>query len=227
MKKTYKYILFDADNTLFDFNLAEKTAVSDTFAESGIVLSEEQSAVYHDINDALWKKLERGETTRERLKVQRFSEFIGYLGATQCDPEEIAGRYVMNLAEQSFLVDGAYELCSELSEKYPLYIITNGITYVQRTRFAKSPLPAFFRDIFISEEMGATKPEKAYFEMVTRAVGEAEPSKYLVIGDSLTSDISGAVNFGCDSIWISPTGAVDERPAYTVRELAQIRDILL
>lgn len=227
MNHKYKYILFDADNTLFDFNLAEREAVFATFAEIGIELTAEQIEVYHGINDALWKKLERGETTRDKLKVQRFAEFVDYLGASECDPSGLAGRYVFNLAEQSPLIDGAYELCEELSKKYPLYIITNGITFVQRTRFAKSPIRVFFKGIFISEEMGTTKPEAAYFETVAQAVGESDPSQYLVIGDSLSSDISGAVNFGCDSIWISPDGAEDSRPTYTVRELAQIRNILL
>lgn len=226
MDRKYKYILFDADNTLFDFNLSEQKALYATFMESGIELSAEQNEVYHGINDALWKKLERGETTRDKLKVQRFAEFVDYLGA-ELDPAELAKRYVLNLSEQSYLIDGAYELCEELSEKYPLYIITNGITFIQKKRFAKSPISVFFEGIFISEEMGHTKPEAAYFQAAARAIGEDDPSQYLVIGDSLTSDIAGAVNFGCDSIWITPDGAGDARPTYTVRELSEIRSILL
>lgn len=227
MNPKYKYILFDADNTLFDFNLSEHKALCATFREFGIELSAGQCEVYHGINDALWKKLERGETTRDKLKVQRFAEFVDYLGADKFDPAELANRYVLNLAEQSDMITGAYELCEELSENYPLYIITNGITFIQKTRFTRSPISAFFKGIFISEEMGHTKPEVAYFEAVSQAIGEADPACYLVIGDSLTSDISGAVNFGCDSVWIAPDGAEDTRPTYTVRELSDIRSILL
>lgn len=227
MNPKYKYILFDADNTLFDFNLSEKEALCATFREFGIELSADQNDVYHAINDALWKKLERGETTREKLKVQRFAEFADYLGKATLDPAELSGRYVLNLAKQSYLIDGAYELCRELSKEYPLYIITNGITYIQKKRFAASLISAFFKGIFISEEMGHTKPEAAYFTSVARSIGDADASRYLVIGDSLTSDISGAVNFGCDSIWISPEGASDARPTYTVKELSEIRSILL
>lgn len=226
MEQKYKYILFDADNTLFDFNLSEKEALCATFCEFGVDLSDEQNEIYHAINDSLWKKLERGETTRERLKIQRFAEFVEYLGVS-LDPTELSEHYVLNLAKQSYLIDGAYGLCEELSRHYPLYIITNGITYIQKTRFSSSPISAFFKGIFISEEMGYTKPETAYFRAAARVVGDDEPSSYLVIGDSLTSDIAGAVNFGCDSIWIAPEGASDPRPTYTVRELSEIRSILL
>ena len=224
--KEYKYLLFDADNTIFDFNRSEREALSLTFSSHGIELTYEQHNAYHEINDALWKQLEKGEVTRERLKVLRFARFIEFLGRDDLIPEEIAALYVEMLSRQSFLIDGALEFCKELSRSYPLYLITNGITTVQRRRFGSSPVKEFFTDIFISEEMGSSKPSKEYFLKVIDAIGDPDVNNYLVIGDSLSSDIKGANNIGCDSVWVAPEGSVSDLPTYTVNSLSQIKTIL-
>ena len=222
----YKYLLFDADNTIFDFNRSEHDALALTFASFGIELTEDQHEVYHVINDALWKQLEKGEVSRESLKILRFARFIEYLAVGDLDCKAIAATYVEMLSRQSYLIDGAFDVCEKLARSYPLYLITNGITTVQKRRFDASPIKKLFSDIFISEEMGVAKPSAEYFRKVSKAVGDDDVRRYLVIGDSLSSDIKGAVNFGCDSIWITPEGSESPLPTYTVNSLSGIFEIL-
>ena len=224
--KEYKYLLFDADNTIFDFDRSEHEALKQTFASFGIALSEEQHSVYHGINDALWKKLEKGEVTRDKLKTLRFAQFLEYLGRDDVDPCEAASLYVETLSDQSFLIDGAYEVCEQLSGFYPLYLITNGITSVQKKRFIASPVKKFFETVFISEEMGCAKPALEYFQKVCEAIGDDDASHYIVIGDSLSSDIRGASNFGCDSVWVCRDGTASDIATYTVDSLSKIIGIL-
>lgn len=64
----YKYILFDTDNTLYDFDKSESEALSLTMEGYGIKITPEQNSVYHEINDRLWKMLERGEVSRRRAE---------------------------------------------------------------------------------------------------------------------------------------------------------------
>ena len=220
--KKYKYLLFDADNTIFDFDRSEHEALAMTFASYGVSLTEEQHLVYHDINDALWKQLEKGEVTRESLKVLRFARFIEYLERDDLVPETLSADYVEMLSRQSFLKDGAFEVCEVLSRSYPLYLITNGITKVQRRRFDSSSIKSLFSGIFISEQMGVAKPSIDYFLKVSETIGDGNAKDYLVIGDSLSSDIKGALNFGCDSVWIAPENAVSELPTYTVSSLSKL-----
>lgn len=223
----YKYILFDADNTLYDFDKSESEALSLTMKGYGIKITPEQNSVYHEINDRLWKMLERGEVSRAELKTRRFAEFLEFLGAESADtPENVANSYVGNLALQTYPVEGADDVCRILSEKYPLYLITNGLSFVQRSRISRSPLSKYFTGVFISEEMGCSKPDLSFFTQVAEAVGDSDARNYIVIGDSLSSDIQGAVNFGSDSVWINRTGANDPRPTYTVTDLTDILGIL-
>lgn len=229
--KNYKYLLFDADETLFDFKKAEHEAFRLTCDASGTGFSEEIYQVYSEINDALWKLLEKGGTTLPELKLERYRQLLEYSGHPEEGMIEKAAEmrdlYVEFLGQQAFLMPDAVEVCRTLSEKYTLYIITNGISKIQRARLAKTPIKDFIRDIFISEEIGAAKPAAEYFDYVFDHIGDADKSKYLVIGDSLSSDIKGAVHYGLDSCWINPKNMAAEFPVtYTVSELREIYNYL-
>jgi YjjG family noncanonical pyrimidine nucleotidase len=229
--KQYSYLLFDADETLFDFKKAEYEAFHLTCDKVEVPFSDELYAVYSKINDDLWKLLEKGGTTLAELKLERFRQFLVYLGLPEGEVTEKAplmrDNYVEFLADQSFLMEGAVEVCRALSEKYTLYIITNGISRIQRKRFNASPLMEYITDLFISEEIGVAKPSSEYFDYVTAKIGESDRSKYLVIGDSLTSDMKGAVNYGVDSCFVNPKGVSTSLPVtYTVKKLTELCDFL-
>ena len=227
---SYRYLLFDADETLFDFQKAEHEAFHLTCDAGGIEFSEEIYQVYSEINDALWKLLEKGGTTLPELKLERYRQLLEHLrypeeGMIQ-KAAEMRDLYVDFLRQQAFLIPDAVEVCRTLSERYTLYIITNGISRIQRARLAKTPIKEYIADIFISEEIGTAKPAAAYFDYVFEKIGDADKSKYLVIGDSLSSDIKGAVNYGLDSCWVNRKGMTTDLPVtYTVNTLHEIFDI--
>ena len=70
-----KNILFDLDNTIYDFDLAEKNALTSMLIDIGVQPSEEKNRLYSKINLSFWKRLEKGEITRKQLMVQRFEFF--------------------------------------------------------------------------------------------------------------------------------------------------------
>ena len=225
----YSIVLFDADNTLLDFTRAEHDALCECLSTRRISTDADTVALYSAINDSHWKRLERGETTRPRLRVERFTEFfsaVGYSG----DPAAMADDYVEALSRQSHLIDGALELIQALYGHCRLYIVTNGITSVQKSRFGGCALAPYFDRCFISEETGFAKPDKRFFDLVTSSVPNFIPEEAIVIGDSLSSDIQGGINAGLDTCWYNPNG--QNAPShmnitYTVSCLEDIRDIIL
>lgn len=225
----YSIALFDADNTLLDFTRAEHDALCECLTARGLPNDDATIARYSAINDGYWKKLERGETTRERLKVDRFADFFATMDYDG-DPAAMADDYVSALSRQSYLLDGALELIRALHGKCRLYIITNGITTVQKSRFGTCPLAPYFDACFISEEMGCAKPEKRFFDLVFDAIPDFDPAGAIVIGDSLSSDIRGGINAGLDTCWFNPADkpVPDAMPiTYTVTKLEDILPILL
>lgn len=225
----YRIALFDADNTLLDFTRAEHDALCACLASRGLPHDEDTVAAYSAINDGHWKRLERGLTTRDRLKIERFADFfasIGYSG----DPVQMARDYESTLGQQTCLLEGALELIQALHGKCELYIVTNGITAVQKSRFGRCALAPYFDRSFISGEMGCAKPEKRFFDLVAAAIPGFDPKEALVIGDSLSSDIRGGINAGLDTCWFNPKGKpapADMEITHTVSRLADIEAILL
>lgn len=214
MRGKYTLLLVDADDTLLDFKRCEHDALRQVLREAGLPDSDEWIALYSGINDRMWKMLERKEITKPELRVRRFREFLAEMHCP-ADAERIAETYERTLGTKHFLLPGAAEACRKLSGRIPMYVITNGLEPVQKCRLAESGITSWFDGVFISGQIGAEKPSKAFFDAVEAQLGPLDRARTLVIGDSLTSDIAGAVNAGMDSLWISRGRPAPEYPPYT------------
>jgi putative hydrolase of the HAD superfamily len=117
---------------------------------------------------------------------------------------EFAKSYMQNLSNCSFLFDGSLELIENLSKNYKLLIITNGLTAVQENRIRKSIISKHFEDVVISEEISISKPNPKIFEHALENIHHTNKNTVLMVGDSLTSDIQGGINFGIDTCWYNP-----------------------
>lgn len=226
--RKYKYLLFDADNTVFDFDMCEREAFKSALASYNVEYNDEVYSIYHVINDNLWKMLERGMTTRDELKFERFKQLLNAVGS-DADYRAIASKYEKSLGEQTFEIEGNFDVLKNLSRNYQMYVITNGITDVQESRFSRSRLTTFFKSIYISEKLGVSKPAKQFFDYVLSDIGDNDLSRYLVIGDSLTSDIDGAVNCGIDCCWYNRfhLSADGRTVTYEISEMSEIYNILI
>lgn len=225
---TYTTLLFDADDTLFDFKASERAALKETFEAFGVPYTPENRAVYETINSALWAALEKGTITQERIKVERFSKLLDQVGVAQ-SAEDMATAYIEALGRQSILLDGAEALVAKLSKTHRLAIVTNGLTKVQENRIAKSIIAGYFDAIVISETIGVSKPDPAIFEATFRQLGISDFKRVLMIGDSLTSDIKGAHNAGLDSVWFNPQGLPNTsgiQPTHEVRDFEALATVV-
>ena len=223
----YQYLLVDNDNTIMDFNAAEAKAIVDLFAAFGLPTDETTVNTYHDINEALWKALERGETTQPKLKVERFRQLLTVLGRSDVAPEDMAAAYTVKLASHPDLLPGAEEFIRSLHGKVKMAIVSNGLSAIQRGRLGLCPLTPLFDAIVISEEVGAAKPDPRLIEVALEKLGCTDKSQAVMMGDSLTADIQAAVNAGVDSIFFSPKGKESDLPTYTVRTHEEARKILM
>lgn len=221
----YKILLFDADETLLDFPASEKEALKKVLEHFGIEYSEELRTTFSAINLALWKQLEKGLITRDVIRIRRFEQFVQAAGIT-ADPKEMSALYVKFLGESCFVLPGAAELCEKLKEKYELYIVTNGIGTVQQSRLKKSGLLPYFKGVFVSEEIGSQKPDKKFFDFIFAKIVEKDKSKFIIIGDSMTSDILGGINAGIDTCFFNPWGREEiYTPTYTVTSFEELENL--
>lgn len=202
----FDIVLFDADGTLFDFKTAERRALTEMLASIGFTADEGACRCYHTINEALWRRYEHAEISREELRVGRFRLFLGEMRLS-ADPTWCSEEYLSRLAKGADLLPGAEALCRALAPHMRLCLATNGISAVQRERLSLSPLNGLISDLFISEEIGFPKPDIRYFECVLSHLGAEDRSRVVMLGDSLTADIRGAQNAGIAACWFSPDSA--------------------
>lgn len=228
----YTHLFFDADGTLFDFNTSEKKALEKAVRALCGVWKPEFAPMYHEVTKRTWNELERKLITLERLKTLRFERFKAVSGL-DFDVKQMSKVYIDFLSYSDDLYPGTIELLEKLYKKYTLVLATNGITSVQRGRINSTDTAKYFKAIIISEEIGAAKPDPAFFQVASEQVGNPPKDKILMIGDSMTSDIPGAMNFGIDSCLIVmphkdvPLFAPGERrPNYIVRNFNQLEEIL-
>lgn len=221
-------VLFDLDDTLFDFHKAEKIALTKTLVHFGIDPTEETLALYSAINAAHWKRLELGEISREEVKVGRYRELFKTIGV-ECDPVKATAYYESMLAIGYYFMPGAPELLEELYGKYRLYIVSNGTAKVQEGRIGSSGIKKYMDGIFISQILGANKPDKQFFDICFSEIPDFSLSETVIIGDSLSSDIKGGINAGITTVWFNPKGIENDndiKPDYTIKELSEVPGLL-
>lgn len=224
----YKHVFLDMDDTLLDFLLTERDAISDTLRAFGKEPTGERIAAYSAINLETWERFERGEIPRERIFTERFERFFSRCGWT-LDPAEFNEAYRMALSRGHHLVPGAKELLDYLAPKYHLYIVSNGTADTQDRRLMDAGLTDYFDQIFISGRVGSHKPEKAYFDVCFAAIPDFRREEAILIGDSLSSDILGAKNAGIASCWFNyrrKPKRDDIVPDFTILSLDELKTIL-
>jgi len=224
----YKWLLFDADNTLFDYDKAEAKALERTFHQTDVDYEASYAYLYRQINKKIWLELEQGRITKERLRLKRFELLFDSINK-DVDPENFSTLYLRNLAGSSELMDGALETVRDLFRKARLVIVTNGLKEVQRSRFLRSEIREYFIDIIISEEIGVSKPDKRFFDIIFTRVGNPRKEEVLIIGDSLSLDIKGGNDYGIDTCWFNPkqlSNHLHEEATYEIRALNEIAGLL-
>ena len=221
-------ILMDLDDTILDFKECEKQALFVSLISFGVTPSDEMRESYSKINDKMWKLLEKGEITRDELRVRRFAEFFTIF-SIDADPSAFADSYMQNLSQTAVFSDGAEAVLKELSEKYDLYAVTNGYVSTQRGRIRAAGLDRFFKSVFISEEIGFNKPDERFFINAFKDVPDFKREESVILGDSLTSDILGGKNFGIKTVWFNRTGTENRKgifPDYEIFSLKEFEELV-
>ncbi|MGD8466532.1 MAG: YjjG family noncanonical pyrimidine nucleotidase [Anaerolineae bacterium] len=221
----YEWLLFDADGTLFDYDLAEASALQRTFAQAGYPFAPGYLQTYRRINARFWSEFERGRVTAEGIKSQRFVELFDSL-QLEGDPLVFSRQYLVCLGEEAHLIDGAQAVLEALSGRLGLVLITNGLQSVQRSRLARSPIGHYFGDVIISEEVGASKPDGRIFDLAFEKMGHPAKSAVLIVGDSLSSDIRGGWAYGIDTCWYNPRRMPHDASVAATYEIHELTGVL-
>ena len=236
--KQYKAIFLDWDDTIGDWTTAEHKALQDIYAHYHLnrlyPTFEDYLNAYKPYNLELWGMYGRGEVSKEKLHFERFYRPLKVNDANDANDEMVnlaheMGAEFLQLTNKYFcLLPDAEKVVKYLAKKYPLTIISNGFKEVQYYKFEHSGLAPYFTRTLISEEIGINKPQPGIFEIALERNGITR-DQAVMIGDSYSSDISGAKAAGIDQIWITSEGmkeSTNEGATYVVPKLTDVMKIL-
>lgn len=223
-----KIVLLDLDNTLIDFNECAKHSIINSFKKHNFEYTEKTFMTFITENVKIWKRLEKGEITKADLRANRWNIILEKL-SIDYDGTIIEEEFENGVAQGAYAVEGAYELLDYLHSKYELYIVSNGFRFVQESRLKIGDFRKYFKDIFLSEDIGIQKPAKEFFDYCFEKLNQPNKEDVILIGDSLSADIIGGLNYGIDCIWFNKNGEElpqNIKPTYIVNKLKEIENIL-
>jgi len=228
-KLYYKFLLFDLDHTLLDFDAGEDIALTQLLEEEGVEDIQAYKDYYVPMNKLLWKDLELKKITKKELVNTRFAKLFAHFGIEK-DGAYLAGRYQFFLSKQGQTFPGVEDLLRKLiSQGYELYAATNGITYIQTGRLKQSGISPYFKEIFISEQLHTQKPDAEFYEKIGARIPNFNKNHALMIGDSLSADIQGGNNAGIDTIWYNPHHLKNKslaQPTYEIDSYQALLELL-
>ncbi len=224
----YRYLLADNDNTLMDFDAAERKALRNALAAFGQSCDDETFNTYHHINKLLWEALERGETTQAKLKVERFAQLIAHYGWPGIDPVQLAATFQNDLATHADLIPGTMDFLRAVKPHMKIALVSNGVSFTQRNRLNVCEFTYLLDAVVISEEIGVSKPNPLMVEKALEMLGCTDKSEAVFLGDSHSADIAAACNAGIDSIWLTRKGkGQSDKATYIVENLEEAAELLL
>lgn len=228
--RKYETIFWDVDDTLLDFGKSEDYALKQSFEKFGVKYTQDMLQRYSQINQSYWKRLELGEVDKLTVLCGRFADLFTEYDIPDIEVDAFRSTYQQLLGSVYFYLEESDQLLLTLKQAgFRQYIVTNGVASTQRNKLMLSGLDKLVDGLFISEELGAVKPDKAFFDGCFRRIEEFDKKKAILIGDSLSSDMKGAVGAGLSACWYcrKQTDSKTELPIdYTIHSLWEIKRIL-
>ena len=192
-------VLLDIDDTILDFTLGERVALRLAFEHFHLPFDPVYATIYHEVNALWWGRYDAGEVTVQQVVVERFVDLFRRIGKPM--PLQFALVYEENLRNQHAFIRGAKGFVQRLGRRYRVYAVSNGRTAVQTKRLRESGLDKMILGVFVSEDLGVHKPQRAYFDLVASRIEGYVPERTVLVGNSLSSDIAGGKAAGVHTVW--------------------------
>jgi HAD superfamily hydrolase (TIGR01549 family) len=199
--KSYRLIIFDLDDTLFDYTETERSAVIEACESFGVALAGDLYSKYKMANDIV-----RGQYPKitpdniQRFRFARAAKFLALINRSEVAPEDFVEQY-LDRSTVGILISGVQETLEAL-EGIPKVVATNGSNYPRRNKLESSTIAKHFCGFFSAENLGVAKSHPAYFLKIIQHC-DVPKEHVLIVGDDYRLDIENAINIGVDCCWFN------------------------
>lgn len=222
-----KVVLLDIDDTLLDFHKGAEQAIKNTCLQYGVPYSEQMLSIFFETNTRLWSQIEKETLTKPELYEIRWPSIFSRLGI-DCNGRAFEESYRQTLKSIAIPVDGAIDMLCELSKSFRVFAASNASYDMQIARLTNARMLQYFEAVFVSENLGHVKPSREFFECCMKNIGDYRKDEVVMVGDSLSADISGGKAFGIKTCHFD-RGYLKEKsvvPDVTVTKLSDVKKAL-
>ena len=195
----FSVISFDADQTLFDFRRVVREALDAVVAHL---------AHHHGISESVPGLQARRDRVAAHvddpavgmLEVRRLSFEAALAAGSVDDPSAVAE--VMQIFEsvrfgRVYFYDETLSVLRRLSESHPLALLTNGNSDPTAAQIGE-----YFTYTVLAEACGFRKPDRRIVDVLL-AEASIEAGQLIHVGDSLETDVAGALNAGATAVYLN------------------------
>jgi len=237
-------LIFDLDDTLIDNRENVKAAFKRLLESENRKYTEDAFERWYQIDKQFWIDWQDGlielpekfrhETGKKSdayldwVRSQRvllyFDESISAERAV-----ELNAIFMNALMEEIHEIDGARDVLKYLADKYKILVATNGPKVATRHKLERIGCKKYVAEILSADMFGYMKPKIEFFEVIEERYKDFNRSDYLIIGDSLKSDVGFGMNAGIDSYWFNKNNEkLDSAytPTMTIEDLGELTKLL-
>ena len=216
-------ITFDADETLWAFAAAQRRAFESVLVEMQAMAPAARGLTLDALMRVQGEMVAAGDATQswEHRRLDAFRETLARLGSPD---EELARHFTATYLRVRYdsieLFADVVPVLEQLGRTYTLGLISNG-----NTRASRCGLPGVFDvELYAEDHGGACKPDRRMFDAAAQAA-DCSFDELLHIGDSLASDVQGALAVGAVAVWLNRDGLANETGIVPTREIRSLVDL--
>lgn len=188
---SYKAILFDLDDTLYDLRSYWTGRLQRAFATVSVRYPQLDRVAL--LETAIQRK----------IYMAHMADFLKQLEIEDQDLiRTVSDAYCRNWFSELVLAEDAIEVLAKLRESYKIGLVTNGPSSTQRPKITQFALEQQMDVLIVSEEVGVAKPNPAIFQFALAELGTI-PAETVYVGDSIENDLYGALAAGLPFIWLN------------------------
>lgn len=240
----YKILIFDLDDTLINNTENIRFAYKKMIESKNIKYSNSNFNKWYNIDKQFWLdwqnglvkipeifKNETGKKSEDFLNWLRAQRVLIYFNNTISLKEAINlnNIYMQSLTNVVIPIINVYETLKYLSKKYYIIVATNGPSIAAEKKLEKINCLNLVKKILAADMFGYMKPKKEFFEAIQNILNNYNKSEYLIIGDSLKSDVGFGMNCGFDSCWFNKNTeklTKEYKPTIIIENLIELKNIL-
>ncbi|MEY9873742.1 putative hydrolase of the HAD superfamily [Streptacidiphilus sp. MAP12-33] len=221
-------VLWDIDDTLFDYSGAERAGILAHLTNLGLLgefASPEQAhALWSADVEAVYERFLAGELGFQEQRRVRVEAFLGRIGRATRDPDAWFAGYLDAFTRHRRVFDDVIPALDALPG-YRHGLLSNSSSRYQEDKLAAIGLRDRFSSLVCSDEIGHAKPAAQAFWAGCAALG-LPPAQVVYVGDKLTTDARGALAAGLRAVWLDRRGLGGGDGVHRIDTLADLPELL-